>query len=114
MGQVPRRTDILNITNAKPCTITTTQEHGYFTFDFVRLTNLNGAKIGAMPLPHGSDPLNNYRFRIIVIDNNNFTLQDPITYKAIDSTNYPPYITGGYCNLISRDFTYLNDEENNG
>lgn len=110
MGQIPRRADILNITNALPCAVTTTEDHGYFTFDFVRLTDLNGA----MPISRGEDPLNNYRFRIIVTGLDSFTLQDPITYKPIDSTNYPPYVTGGFCNLISRDFNYVNDGDDDG
>lgn len=105
MGQIPHRADILSITNALPCAVTTTEEHGYFTHNFVRLTDLNGA----MPIPRGEDPLNNYRFRIIVTGDDSFTLQDPITYKPIDSTNYPPYVTGGYCNLIETNFFYYGD-----
>lgn len=105
MGQIPHRSDILSITNALPCAVTTTEEHGYSTHNFVRLTDLNGA----MPIPRGEDPLNNYRFRIIVTGDDSFTLQDPITYKPIDSTNYPPYVTGGYCNLIETNFFYYGD-----
>ena len=107
MGQTPHRADILSITNDLPCAVTTTEEHGYATFDFVRLTDLNGC----MPTPRGEDPLNNYRFRIIVTGVDSFTLQDPITHQPIDSTNYPPYVTGGYCNLIETNFVYHNDDE---
>lgn len=107
MGQIPRRADIVGITNALPCEITTEEDHGYSTRNFVRLTDLNGA----MPNPRGEDPLNNYRFRIIVTGATTFTLQDPITFKPVDSTNYPPYVEGGYCNLIEHDFVYHNDEE---
>lgn len=107
MGQTPHRANIISITNALPCAIETDGEHGYETFDFVRLTDLNGA----MPVPRGEDPLNNYRFRIVVTGLDSFTLQDPITYKPIDSTNYPPYVTGGYCNLIETSFVYHNDDE---
>lgn len=107
MGQIPRRADIAGVTNALPCEVTTVEDHGYSTFDFVRLTDLNGA----MPIPRGQDPLNNYRFRIIVTGLKTFTLQHPITYKSIDSTNYPPYVEGGYCNLISTEFIYYDDEE---
>lgn len=105
MGQTPHRADITSITNAKPCAVTTTEEHGYSTHDFVRLTDLNGA----MPTPRGVDPLNNYRFRIIVTGVDSFTLQHPITFEAVDSTNYPPYVTGGYCNLIETNFQYNAD-----
>lgn len=107
MGQTPHRAEITNITNADPCVVTTSEEHGYSTHDFVRLTNLNGC----MPIPHGSDPLNNYKFRIIVTGNNAFSLQDPITFKDVDSTNFTPYVSGGYCNLIETNFVYLNDGE---
>lgn len=105
-GQIPRRANIINITNALPCAITTEEEHGYSTFNFVRLTDLNGA----MPTPRGEDPLNNYKFRIIVTGVDSFTLQDPITYKPIDSTNYPPYVEGGYCNLIEQNYIYHGDD----
>lgn len=110
MGQIPRRADIVNITNSLPCEITTSGEHGYSTFDFVRLTDLNGA----MPVPRGEDPLNNYRYRIIVTSTTTFTLQDPITHEPVDSTNYPPYVEGGFCNLIETNYIYYNDEDNNG
>lgn len=110
MGQTSHRSDILNITSAYPCVVTTTEEHGYSTGSFVRLTDLNGA----MPVPRGEDQLNNYRFRIVVTDLDEFYIQDPITHKNIDSTTYPPYVTGGYCNLIETNFEYLNDGDNNG
>lgn len=101
-GQTPRRANITAITNALPCEVTTSAVHGYTTGDFVRLTDLNGA----MPTHRGEDPLNNYKFRIIVNSTTSFTLQDPITHDPIDSTNYTPYVTGGYCNLVNTDFTY--------
>lgn len=110
MGQIPRRANIVNITNSPQCEVTTEEEHGYPSFAFVRLTDLNGA----MPVPRGEDPLNNYRFRIIVTGLNSFKLQDPITHQWIDSTLYPPYVTGGYCNLIERNYIYYNDGGNNG
>lgn len=101
-GQASHRSDILNITNAKPCSVQTTAEHGYATDDFVRLTDLNGA----MPVARGQDPLNNYRFKIIVTDVDTFTLRDPITLESVDSTNYSPYVEGGYCNRIENNFIY--------
>lgn len=107
MGQTPHRSDILNITNAKPCVVTTTLEHGYSTGDFVRLTDLNGS----MPVPRGEDPLNNYRFQIVVTDVDEFSLKHPVTHLDVDSTNYTPYVSGGYCNLIETSFVYLNDDE---
>ncbi len=59
-----------------------------------------------MPVPHGSDPLNNYKFMIIVTGLDSFTIHDPITFKPIDSTNFTPYVSGGYCNLVETNFTY--------
>lgn len=104
-GQTSHRASITGITNAKPCAVTTSEEHGYSTYDFVRLTDLNGC----MPTVRGMNPINNYRYRIIVTTTTEFTLQDPITFDAIDSTDYPPYVEGGYCNRIETDFYYYGD-----
>lgn len=105
IGQLPHRATILTVSIGFPCTITTTTAHGYTTFDFIRLSNLNGC----MPSPHGCDQLNNQRFRIIVTGNDSFKLQDPITFEDIDSTNFAPYTTGGNVNLIENDFTFYGD-----
>lgn len=106
-GQIPRRSDILAITNALPCEVTTTEEHGYSTNDYVRLTDLNGA----MPVPRGQDPLNNYRWQITVTDVDKFTLKYPITHLPVDSSQFTPYVTGGYCNLIENDFYYHGEDD---
>lgn len=111
MGQIPRRANISSISNGLPCEIVTDGQHGYPNKSFIRLTNLNGM----MPAPqHGSDQLNNNRYRIIVTDLDSFTLQDPITFDPIDSTNYPPYTSGGFCNLIEQTYFYVNNGDNNG
>lgn len=110
MGQIPKRSNISAITNAKPCQVTTDIPHEYSTGIFVRLTDLNGA----MPVPRGEDPLNNYRFKIIVTGDTTFNIYDPITDEAIDSTNYPPYVEGGYCNEIATTFFYHGDNEEDG
>lgn len=110
MGQIPQRANIVSITNSLPCQVTTDEEHGYATGDFVRLTDLNGA----MPTPRGEDPLNNYRFKIVVTAVDTFYLKYPVTDLKVDSTAFPPYVTGGFCNLIARNFIYYNDEDNNG
>ena len=102
IGQLTERVAILNITNALPCEVTTDGAHEFPNKSFVRLTDLNGA----MPDPRGEDPLNNYKFRIIVTDTDKFTLQYPITFLPVDSTNYPPYVTGGSCNLVQPTFIY--------
>lgn len=110
MGQIPRRANIVNITTSFPCVVTTEFPHEYKTFNFVRLTDLNGA----MPIPRGEDPLNNNRYKISVTGDTTFTIHDPITFHVVDSTLYPPYVTGGFCNLIESEFIYHNDGDNNG
>jgi hypothetical protein len=106
-GQSSHRADISGISNALPCVVETTEEHGYSSGAFVRLTNLNGA----MPTPRGQDPLNNHRYRIVVTGVDEFYIKDPITDEPIDSSSYPPYVEGGYCNLIETNFTYHGDDE---
>ncbi len=106
-GQIPRRANIIGITNSFPCSVETEEAHGYSTHEFVRLTDLNGV----MPTPRGEDPLNNYRFRIVVTGDTTFNLQYPVTHEYVDSTAYPPYVEGGYCNLIAQEFIYHPDDE---
>jgi hypothetical protein len=107
IGQLTERVNIVNITNALPCEVTTDTDHGFSNKSFVRLTDLNGA----MPVQRGEDPLNNYKFRIILTGLTTFTLQDPITFLPVDSTNYPPYVTGGSCNLVQPTFIYYPAEQ---
>ena len=108
IGQLPHRATILSVSNGYPCTITTTEAHGYNTFDFIRLTNLNGM----MPAPqHGADQLNGNRYRIIVTGDDSFKIQDPITYNYIDSTNFPPYTEGGKTNLVESAFYFYGEPE---
>jgi len=103
IGQLSHRADVESISLSYPCVVTTTETHGFFTFDFVRFTNLNGL----MPLPeHGADQINGNRYRIIVTGDNTFKIQDPITYQDIDSTNYTPYTSGGSVNLVEDTFIY--------
>ena len=102
MGQEEHRTNITAITNADPCEVTTGAVHGYSSTQLTRLTDLNGG----MPTARGQDPLNNKRFEIVVNSTTTFTLRDPITHEDIDSTNYTPYVAGGYCNRIETTFIY--------
>ena len=103
IGQLPHRATLLSVSIGYPCIITTTLPHGFSTFDFIRLSNLNGL----MPTPqNGADQLNGNRYRIIVIDTTSFKIQDPITYQNIDSTNFVPYIAGGKVNLIENTFYF--------
>lgn len=108
MGQIPHRLSITDITNADPCVVTVSEvlaDEGFATGNFVRLTDLNGA----IPTPRGVDPLNNYRWKIIVTGASTFTLKHPVTDEDVDSTNFPPYVEGGYCNLIETEFFYHGD-----
>lgn len=101
-GQAAFRADISNITNANPCVVTTVLDHGYVTGDFVRITDINGA----IPVQRGMNPLNDGKFRIVKIDDTSFYLENPITYEKINSTDYTPYVEGGYCNLVQSTFIY--------
>jgi len=106
-GQTPHRYSITSISNALPCVVTTSAAHEYSTGDFVRLTDLNGC----MPIARGSGPLNNYRWEIVVTSTTEFSLKHPVTHEPVNSTSYPPYVSGGSSNLIETDFVYLNDDE---
>ncbi len=106
IGQIPRRSNVLGITNANPCVVTIDVNPGYVTGDFVRLTDLNGA----MPNPRGEDPLNNYRWKITLLSDTTFSLKYPVTNLPVDSSNFTPYVEGGYCNLIDQNFYYHGDE----
>lgn len=107
IGQLTERVAIVNITNTLPCEVTTEEAHGFANKSFVRLTDLNGV----MPVPRGEDPLNNHKFRIIVTGSTTFTLQDPITFKFIDSTLYTPYVEGGSCNLVQSTYIFYPSED---
>lgn len=109
IGQVPRRATITNITNALPCVVTTEEAHEFSTRDFVRLTGLNMVEPTPPHNPtvkHGMDPLNNFKYRIIVTGATTFSLQHPITFAPVDSTNYTPYIKGGEANLVNPTFIF--------
>ena len=108
IGQLPHRAEILSVSLGYPCVITTTEVHGFDTFDFIRISNANGL----MPVPEiGADQLNNNRYRIIVTGDDTFKLQDPITFQDIDSTNFVPYTSGGKVNLIENTFYYYGEPE---
>ena len=101
-GQEVVRANISAMTNGTPCTITTDAAHGFSTGQFVRLTDLNSA----IPVLRGMDQINDLKFRIVKLDATSFYLEDPITFQKIDSTTYPPYVTGGQCTLVQTQFTY--------
>lgn len=107
IGQLTDRAAIVNITNSLPCEVTTVGPHFFPTKSFVRLTDLNGA----MPVPRGEDQLNNQKFRIIVTDVDKFTLQYPVTFLPVDSTTFPPYMSGGSANLVQSTFIFYPSPE---
>lgn len=107
MGQIPRRASILSISNATRCEIEIDVDPGFITGNQVRLTDLNGV----MPNPRGMDPLNNYKFEIIMTGDLTFTIHDPVTHLPINSTNFTPYVEGGSCTLLEQDFFYHSNEE---
>lgn len=103
IGQIPHRSLIESISLSYPCIVTTTEAHGYHDFDFIRFTNLNGL----MPPPqHGADQINGNKYRIIVIGENAFKIQNAITFLDIDSTNFTPYTSGGFANLVENKFYF--------
>ncbi len=104
-GQIPHRAILLSVSIGFPCIITTTEAHGYSTHNFIRLTNLNGM----MPIPHGADQLNGNKYRIVVTGNDTFKIQNPITFEDIDSTNFPPYTSGGNVNLVEDNFYFYGE-----
>jgi hypothetical protein len=104
-GQEVVRADISNITNAEKCVITTSDAHGFSTNNFVRLTDLNSS----IPTLRGMDQINNKKFRVVVIDTTDFYIEDPITFEKINSTDYTPYVSGGYVTLVQSEFIYSGD-----
>ncbi len=104
-GQEAHRADISGMTNAEPCVITTLDDHGYSTTQFVRITDINGS----IPTLRGMDQINNKKFRVIKIDSTNFFLEDATTFEKIDSTNFTPYVEGGFCNLVEQTYEFTGD-----
>lgn len=110
MGQIPRRANIINVTNSLPCEVETEEPHAFLSDEFIRITDLNG---GIKPPhgPRGLDAINNYRFKIKVTGENTFDLYHPVTNLPVDSTAYTPYLEGGYATIIEQVFFYHNDDE---
>lgn len=105
-GVTSYRSDISAVSQADPCVVTTSAAHGYSTGQIVRITDLGD--VGPNAADRGMDEINNKRFKIVVIDTTNFSLQDPVTGEAIDSTSYTAYVSGGSVVLETR---LLNDPE---
>ena len=111
-GQEARRQDISAISQAVQCQVTTAAVHGYSTGNLVRFTDLTTYyKYDSVTKPRtrtkrGMHPVNNNRYEIVVDSTTTFLLKDPISHDWIDSTDYPVYVDGGYCNFIATEFEY--------
>lgn len=90
-GQASAHALITGITAADPCVIT----HSAYTFQdnqIVRLTDLGQV---TDTLDRGMGPLNNQRFKIVVLSPTTFFIKDVITGEPIDSSLFPAYVSGG-------------------
>lgn len=93
-GQATSHATISGITQADPCVVT----HSAYTFQtnqIVRITDLGNTGVS----DRGMGPLNNNRFRIVVLSSTTFSLKDVITGEPIDSTSFTAYVSGGRITL---------------
>ncbi len=94
-GQESSQKLIDAISQADPCVVSTSTAHGFQTNQIVRITDLGSD----MPTARGMDQLNNNRYKIVVIDSDDFSLKDVITGEPIDSTAFTAYVSGGRVTL---------------
>ena len=97
-GVTAYRSLISGVTQADPCVVTTTAVHGLQTNQIIRITDLGSD----MPTARGMDQLNNNRYRVVVIDTTSFSLKDPVSDEAIDSTSFTAWVSGGRIDLETR------------
>ena len=97
-GVTAYRSLISAVSQADPAVVTTTTAHGLQTNQIVRITDLGSD----MPTARGMDQINNKRFRVVVVNSTSFSLKDPISDEAIDSTNYTAWVSGGRVDLETR------------
>lgn len=84
------------ISAADPCVVSTSTAHGFQTGQIVRITDLGQV---TTVTNRGMGQLNNNRYRIVVIDADDFSLKDVITGEPIDSTAFTAYVSGGRVTL---------------
>ena len=106
-GVASSHASISNVTQANPCVVTTSAAHGFQTNQVIRITDLGSNDI---PTARGMDQLNNNRYRIVVIDSTSFSLKDPVSDEAINSTSYTAYVSGGRVALESHVLTLNNPQ----
>lgn len=89
-GQATSQATISGITAADPGVVT----HSAFTFQtnqIVRLTDLGNVGV----TDRGMGPLNNNRYKIVVLSSTTFSLKDPVTGEPVDTSAFPAYVSGG-------------------
>ena len=90
-GQATSHAAISAISKTDPCVVT----HGTYTFQtnqIVRLTDLGQVTAAT---DRGMGQVNNNRYRIVVTGATTFSLKDPVTGEAIDSSAFTTYVSGG-------------------
>lgn len=80
---------IIAASKANPGVIQTSTSHGYTTGDIITISSVVGMI-----------QLNTNRYKVVVIDADEFSLQD-LAGNPVDTTAYGTYVSGGQCNLIS-------------
>ena len=106
-GQAVERASISGISNAERCEITASAAHGLTTEDRVRVTDIGN--VGPNSANRGFENIVNKRFVIVVTSTTTFLIKDEITNEYIDSTNYTPYVSGGYATKEQTQFVYEGD-----
>jgi hypothetical protein len=107
-GGVSTSHKVINaVTQANPCVVTTSAAHGFQTNQIVRITDLGSEDI---PTARGMDQINDKRFRIVKIDATSFSLKDPVSDAAINSTSYTAYVSAGRVTLETHVLTLNNPQ----
>lgn len=88
--------DIDAISATDPCVVSTDGAHGFQTNQIVRITDLGQV---TSAVNRGMGQLNNNRYKIVVIDADEFSLKDVITGEPIDATGFTAYVSGGKVTL---------------
>lgn len=93
-GQDSSHAAISAISATDPVVVT----HSTFTFQtnqIVRFTDLGNVGV----TDNGMAPLNNNRFKVVVLTPTTVSLKDVITGEPIDGTSFPAYVAGGQMTL---------------
>lgn len=85
MTFTPDRTNIVGITQANPCVVTTDANHGLFTGNVVRLN---------VPITYGPVQLNNLAVQALVLSTTTFSCWYSLPNGvSVNSTLYPAFVT---------------------